>query len=343
MYRHVSAAWPGRPPRGAGATPRPDIAGTDRDRSRGGMAATTSRIVSWSTSPSSPSLHERQAAEPVEDILRRRLGEHRGEQRERRPAHDRRGVQRPPGRRVEMPQVELRQLVDDRRDGRRVGVDRRRSRPWPTPPAAATAGGRERSGRSVRASPPLDAARRAAAPARHRGRGSSSGRPRNSRPNSSGQASIGGSRPARTIRTLSSGPARTSGAATDRAAGRARTDRARGRRARRATRAARPRGRRPPAPRRSAAEARRGSRERSARSRRRPGARRRSRARAPRRGTPRAASTCRRRRCRGRARPAAGRRRASGGGRAARRRARRDPRSAARSPIPEAHAEATNR
>ena len=71
------------------------------------------------------------------------------------------------------------------------------------PPAAATAGGRERSGRSVRAR------RRSTPSSRSSCSASSRARfvrrtARKRRPNSSGQASVGGSRPARTIRTLSS-------------------------------------------------------------------------------------------------------------------------------------------
>ena len=125
MYRHVSAdvarATSSRSRRHAATRYAPGPIGIRRPEVRRDDLA--DRVVD--DEPIRPESHERQASEPVEDVLRRRLGEHRGEQRERRPANDRRGVQRLPGRRVEMPQVQLRQLVDDRRDGRRVRVDRR--------------------------------------------------------------------------------------------------------------------------------------------------------------------------------------------------------------------------
>ena len=62
-------------------------------------------------------LHEREAQQAVERVLRRGVGEHRRQQRHGRPANHGRRVQRLPGHRIEPVEVELRELGDDRLDG----------------------------------------------------------------------------------------------------------------------------------------------------------------------------------------------------------------------------------
>ena len=62
-------------------------------------------------------LDERQAQQAVEGVLRRGVGQHRGQERHRRPADHGRRVERLPGHRVEPVEVQLRELRDDRLDG----------------------------------------------------------------------------------------------------------------------------------------------------------------------------------------------------------------------------------
>ena len=137
--------------------------------------------------PVGAQLDERQAAQPLEGVLGRGVREHRGDQRECRPPHDRRGVEGPAGRRVEAGQVELGQLLDDGGDRRRVVVERRVRRRAPTPRAAATAGGLARAGGSARRRRRATPSRRSSASASSRGR-LPSGRLRNRGPIASGPA-----------------------------------------------------------------------------------------------------------------------------------------------------------
>ena len=67
--------------------------------------------------PAGGQLHERQLAQAGEGLGRRLVGQHRGEQREGRPARQRRGVQRAPRRLVETVEVDARQLLADRAGG----------------------------------------------------------------------------------------------------------------------------------------------------------------------------------------------------------------------------------
>ena len=67
--------------------------------------------------PAGGQLHERQLAQAGEGLGRGLVGQHRGEQREGRPARQRRGVQRAPRRPVETVEVDARQLLADRAGG----------------------------------------------------------------------------------------------------------------------------------------------------------------------------------------------------------------------------------
>ena len=62
-------------------------------------------------------LDERQAQQAVERVLRRGVGQHRRQERHRRPPNHGRRVQRLPGHRIEPVEVQLRELRDDRLDG----------------------------------------------------------------------------------------------------------------------------------------------------------------------------------------------------------------------------------
>jgi hypothetical protein len=112
VYRQRSAGGrqlaPELPPRGCPVAPVGDLVGS----AQGTGDRLANRVVD--DEPVLPELDEGESSEAFEDILRRAIGQHRLEERERDSPDHRSGVERLPGRAVQAVEIEAGELVEDR-------------------------------------------------------------------------------------------------------------------------------------------------------------------------------------------------------------------------------------